>query len=85
MNQESNLIESVILTFLWSTIAIVLSYLIVRFVDTYKPLWPELAIVINMDVLIIAIAVSITIWVVFGIMPAYKAARLKPIDALHFE
>lgn len=79
------LIESVILTFLWSTIAIALSYLIVRFVDTYKPLWPELAIVINMDVLIIAIAVSITIWVVFGIMPAYKAARLKPIDALHFE
>ncbi|RKW21091.1 FtsX-like permease family protein [Candidatus Gracilibacteria bacterium] len=79
------LIESVILTFLGSTIAIALSYLIVRFVDTYKPLGPELAIVINMDVLIIAIAVSITIGVVFGIMPAYKAARLKPIDALHFE
>lgn len=79
------LIEAVILTLIWSLIAILLSYWIAWIINTYKPFWEWFLAVINTDVLFIAIIVSISMWIIFGIMPAYKAARLKPIDALHFE
>lgn len=79
------LIEAIILTLIWSLIAIWLSYWIARVINTYKPFWEWFLAVINTNVLFIAIIVSISMWIIFGIMPAYKAARLKPIDALHFE
>lgn len=79
------LIESIILTLVWSLIAIIFSYLIVWFANWFLKEALQMEILINSKVLITAISVSITMWIIFGIMPAYKAARLKPVEALYFE
>lgn len=76
------LVESIILTLFWSFIAVLFSYWIVellwKLLGDFKP-------VINFYVLVIATSVSVCMWIIFGLMPAYKAAKLKVIDALHFE
>jgi putative ABC transport system permease protein len=38
----------------------------------------------NATVVIIAVAFCFFIGVVFGLYPANKAAKMKPIDALHY-
>lgn len=41
--------------------------------------------VIDFQVAFIAFALTASTGIVFGILPARKAAKLKPIDALRFE
>jgi putative ABC transport system permease protein len=41
--------------------------------------------VVSWDIVILAISVSVFIGLVSGIYPAMRAARLNPIDALHYE
>lgn len=77
------LVESVILSMLWCIIAIGLCYIIVYFLTKFA--WDWFGAVITSSVLIMASCVSVWMWIIFGIMPAWKAARLKPIDALRYE
>lgn len=79
------LIESIILTFIGSIVAILLSYWSVSLLNSFVKEVTWFDVHINTKVLVIAISVAISMWIIFGLMPAYKAARLKIIDALHFE
>jgi putative ABC transport system permease protein len=41
--------------------------------------------VVSIDIVLLAIVVSVCIGLVSGVYPAMRAARLNPIDALHYE
>lgn len=73
------LIEAGTLTGLGGILGIVvgsgLALLIRMLMPTYIPLWAP----------IVGFAVSVGLGVVFGMWPAWKAARLNPIDALRYE
>ena len=45
----------------------------------------KLAAAVSADIIILAFMVSLTIGLLSGLWPAWKAARLNPIDALHYE
>lgn len=76
------LVESIILSMIWCVIAVWLCYWIVYLITKFTE---DLVPVITPSVLLMASIVSVWMWIIFGLMPAWKAARLKPIDALRYE
>jgi ABC-type antimicrobial peptide transport system permease subunit len=76
------LIESIILSIIGCIIAVIFCYWITYLISKSAT---DFQAVITSSVLILASSVSICMWIIFGLMPAWKAARLKPIDALRWE
>ena len=79
---EQFLVESVMLTSVGGLIGIILSYGIVALVNLFVP---TLSATISSSQIILALSFSIGTGLFFGIFPAYKAAKMKPIDALRSE
>lgn len=75
------LTEAVVISILGCIIAFGLSLLGVYLINKYAPVKAKF----NINVIIFSSLVSIAMWVIFGILPAWKASRMKPIDALRFE
>lgn len=79
---EQFLVESVILTVFGGIIGILLSYAIVALVNA---LITSISATITSFHIFLALSFSVWIGLFFGIYPAYKAAKMKPIDALRSE
>lgn len=72
------LIEGLALTIGGGFIGILVSLMIFGFLRLYTGLHP----IITLPVMVLAVSISIIIGVVFSVIPALKAARKHPIDAL---
>ena len=77
------LLESVVLCMLGCAIGIVLSWATLKVVGVVVASL-ELRFAMNLPVVLIAVLFCFLIGVGFGLYPANKAARMKPIDALHY-
>lgn len=75
------LIEAVVLTVLGGLIGVGLAYVAGFGIDKLAHITP----VFDANTIILAFVISAGIGIVFGIAPAIKAARMKPIEALRYE
>lgn len=75
------LIESVVMTLIGGVIGIILGVAGAFLVSMIV----KIPFVVSLPAVIIAVAVSMLVGIVFGLYPARRAARLSPIDALRYE
>jgi ABC-type antimicrobial peptide transport system permease subunit len=75
------LMEAVVLCVLGGVVGILLGRG-VSMVITVLFQWPTMP---SLSAIVLALVVSITVGIVFGYYPAWKASRLDPIKALHYE
>ena len=77
------LLEAVVLCMMGCAIGIFLSWLILRLASNVVTSL-SMSFEMNGTVVLIAVGFCFLIGVVFGLYPANKAAKMKPIDALHY-
>ena len=77
------LIEAVVLCMMGCCLGIFLSWAVLQIVNTVV-VSLDMTFRLNMAVVLIAVAFCFLIGIVFGLYPANKAAKMKPIDALHY-
>lgn len=75
------LIEAVVLTVLGAILALVFAYLAAAGIAAVSPIDP----VITWQAIGLAVGVAVLVGLIFGLMPALRAAKLDPIEALRYE
>ena len=74
------LIESVVLSGMGGLLGLLLGYGLMHLLESYM----GMSVTASAGVAQLAMGFSIFVGVVFGLYPANKASKLKPIDALHY-
>ena len=77
------LMEAVVLCMMGCGLGIFLSWSILQVVNTVV-VSLDMAFHLNGSVVLVAVGFCFVIGIVFGLYPANKAAKMKPIDALHY-
>ena len=77
------LMEAVVLCMMGCCLGIFLSWAVLQIVNTVV-VSLDMTFHLNMAVVLIAVVFCFLIGIVFGLYPANKAAKMKPIDALHY-
>ena len=75
--------EAVVLCMMGCCLGIFLSWAILQIVNTVVASL-DMVFHLNLGVVLVAVAFCFVIGLVFGLYPANKAAKMKPIDALHY-
>ncbi|MBI2589602.1 ABC transporter permease [Candidatus Berkelbacteria bacterium] len=75
------LIESIVLSVFGALLAVGIAWIGTQLTIKYSALTP----IITPDAILLAVGVGITVGLIFGIAPAYRAARLDPIAALRHD
>ena len=77
------LMEAVVLCMMGCCLGIFLSWAILQIVNTVVASL-DMAFRLNLGVVLISVGFCFVIGLVFGLYPANKAAKMNPIDALHY-
>jgi putative ABC transport system permease protein len=80
------LVETIIISLMGGIVGIIFGSLlavVVALVARY--LGYDWALVISIESIVLSVGFSVFVGIIFGIYPALKAAKLNPIDALHYE
>jgi len=75
------LTESVIIALFGGLIGVILSYLASIIIKQFSSISP----VVTWNAVILALVVSAGVGLIFGVIPAFRAAKKNPIDALRYE
>ena len=77
------LMEAVVLCMMGCCLGIFLSWAILQIVNTVV-VSLDMTFTLDLAVVLVAVVFCFLIGIIFGLYPANKAAKMKPIDALHY-